>query len=76
VAASYGPADGIEEQPGGAAAVAVYEQAAAERALESFLDWQERHDNWSADWREHAGLGRSTLEEPAGLFTRDRLADH
>jgi DNA-binding transcriptional ArsR family regulator len=71
VATSYGPAEGIEEKPGGAAAVAVYEQVAAERALESFLDWQERRDKWSADWREHAGLGRSTVyltrEELAGL---------
>src|ERR1700690_1294125 len=38
VATSYGPAEGIEEQPGGAAAVAVYEQVAAERALQSLLD--------------------------------------
>src|SRR6266702_1157314 len=34
--------EGLDTKPGGAAAVAVYEQVAAERALEGFLDWQDR----------------------------------
>jgi DNA-binding MarR family transcriptional regulator len=63
--------EGLEDKPGGAAAVAVFEQVAAERTLESFLDWQERRASWSAGWREHAGLGRSmiylTESELAGL---------
>lgn len=42
-------------------AVAVYDQVTAERALESFLGWQERRGSWPAGWREHAGLGRSTV---------------
>ena len=53
--------EGIEEKPGGAAAVAVFEQVAAERTLESFLDWQERRGHWAAGWREHAGVGSSTV---------------
>ena len=64
---------GIEDKPGGAGAVAVYEQVVAERALASFLDWQQRRAGWGADWREHAGIGRSTVyltqPELAGLIT-------
>jgi DNA-binding transcriptional ArsR family regulator len=62
---------GIEEQPGGAAAVAIFEQVVAERTLASFQDWQERRDSWSSGWREHAGIGTSTIhlteQELAGL---------
>src|SRR5262249_52725044 len=62
---------GLDERPGGALAVAVFEQVAAERTLEGFLDWQERRANWSAGWRENSGLGRSTIylteSELAGL---------
>ena len=61
--------EGLDEKPGGAAALAVYEQVAAERALENFLDWQERRSRWSAGWREHSGLGRSTV-----YLTEDELA--
>jgi DNA-binding MarR family transcriptional regulator len=61
--------EGLEEKPGGAAAVAVYEQVVAERALENFLDWQDRRSRWSAGWREHSGLGRSTV-----YLTEDELA--
>jgi DNA-binding transcriptional ArsR family regulator len=63
--------EGLDEKPGGAEAVAVYEQVAAERVLESFLDWQERRATWPAGWRRHSGLGRSTIylteSELAGL---------
>jgi len=61
--------EGLDTKPGGAAAVAVYEQVAAERALESFLDWQDRRARWSAGWREHSGLGISTV-----YLTEDELA--
>lgn len=52
---------GIEDKPGGAAAVAIVEQVAAERVLEQLVDWQERRQDWPAEWREHTGLGRSTV---------------
>ena len=61
--------EGLDEKPGGAAALAVYEQVAAERTLESFLDWQDRRARWSAGWREHSGLGRRTI-----YLTEDELA--
>jgi hypothetical protein len=64
---------GLEDKPGGAAAVQAFEQVAAERTIESFLDWQERRANWSARWREHSGIGRNgiylTEDELAGLVT-------
>jgi DNA-binding transcriptional ArsR family regulator len=71
---------GLADKPGGAAAVAVYEQVAAERALEGFLDWQERRDRWAPGWREHTGFGRSTVyltqDELAGLVSAiDQLID-
>ncbi len=45
----------------GAAAVDILEQVMAEKALESFLDWQQRRKNWPPDWREHTGIGSSTV---------------
>ncbi|HEU5418549.1 MAG TPA: helix-turn-helix domain-containing protein [Streptosporangiaceae bacterium] len=64
---------GLEDKPGGAAAVQAFEQVAAERTIESLLDWQERREHWSAGWREHSGIGRSgvylTEGELAGLVT-------
>jgi hypothetical protein len=42
-------------------AVAVLERLTAERALEGFFDWQERGQSWTDGWREHSGLGRSTV---------------
>jgi DNA-binding transcriptional ArsR family regulator len=62
--------EGLDATPGGAAAVAVYEQVTAERALEGFLDWQERRASWPADWREHSGFGRSTV-----YLTESELAE-
>jgi len=53
--------EGLDEKPGGPAAVAAFEQMAAERTLEGFLSWQDRRDNWPAGWRKHTGLGRSTV---------------
>jgi predicted ArsR family transcriptional regulator len=64
---------GLDQKPGGAAAVEIYEQVGAERTLESFLDWQDRRARWAAGWREHSGFGRSTVylteDEMAGLVT-------
>ena len=62
--------DGIENKPGGAAAIAVLEQVEAERALENLSDWHERRESWSKQWREHSGVGRSTI-----YLTQEELAD-
>jgi DNA-binding transcriptional ArsR family regulator len=51
----------IEAQPDGTAALAVFEQVVAERALEDLLGWQERRGSWSPTWRRHAGAGSSTV---------------
>jgi hypothetical protein len=63
---------GIEDTPGGAAALAVFEQVAAESALEELGRWQEIRDSWSPGWREHTGVGRSTVylteQELSGLM--------
>jgi predicted ArsR family transcriptional regulator len=61
--------EGLEDKPGGEAAVQAFEQVAAERILESFLDWQERRQRWPAAWRAHAGLGQSAV-----YLTQDELA--
>jgi DNA-binding MarR family transcriptional regulator len=45
----------------GAAAIDVLEQVMAEKALESFLDWQQRRKDWPLDWREYTGIGTSTV---------------
>lgn len=53
--------EGVDEQPGGAAAVAVLEQVTAEQAVTELVEWHSRRSEWSAGWRENTGLGRSTL---------------
>lgn len=45
----------------GSVAVDVLEQMTAERTVEAFLDWQQRRKDWPQGWREHAGLGESTV---------------
>jgi DNA-binding transcriptional ArsR family regulator len=45
----------------GSTAVDVLEQVFAERALEAFLDWQQRRKNWPQAWQEHTGLGVSNV---------------
>jgi DNA-binding transcriptional ArsR family regulator len=45
----------------GSVAVDVVEQLRAERVVEAFLDWQRRRAGWPAAWRDHAGLGESTV---------------
>ncbi len=69
VATSYS-FDGVEDNPGGAAAVAVYERVAGERALEDLSDWHERRAEWGPGWREHAGLGHSAI-----YLTEEELTD-
>jgi len=61
--------EGVEDQPGGAEAVAVLEQVVAERALEDLDRWQERRASWSPGWRKHSGIGRSTVYLTEGEFT-------
>jgi hypothetical protein len=39
----------------------VLERILAEQALDGFLEWQQRRTDWPAGWREHAGLGQSTI---------------
>ena len=52
---------GATATPEGAYAVDVLEQILAEQALDGFLEWQQRRRDWPAGWREHAGLGQSTI---------------
>jgi DNA-binding MarR family transcriptional regulator len=52
---------GALSTPEGSAAVDVLEQLTAERTIEAFLDWQQRRPDWPAAWREHSGLGVSSV---------------
>lgn len=61
--------EGIEEKPGGAAAVDVLERVTAERAVATLRDWHRRAVRWPAAWRRHAGVGRSTV-----YLTREELS--
>lgn len=60
--------DGMEEQPGGAEALAVFEQVTAEQALEDLGRWQEHRAAWPPGWRKHSGIDRSTV-----YLTEDEL---
>ncbi len=60
VSTSYNWA-GATATPEGSSAVDVLEQLFAEQALEAFLDWQQRRKSWPGAWREHSGIGRSTV---------------
>jgi predicted ArsR family transcriptional regulator len=62
--------EGLDEKPGGPAAIAAFEAVAAERAVESLLSWQERRDNWPAAWRKHAGIGSSIVYLTESEFGR------
>jgi DNA-binding transcriptional ArsR family regulator len=52
---------GADSSPDGAAAINVLEQVIAERAMSGFFDWQRRRSTWSTTWRDHSGVGRSTV---------------
>jgi DNA-binding transcriptional ArsR family regulator len=54
----------------GAAAADILEQVIAERALGTFLDWQERRREEPDVWVEHTGIGRGSI-----YLTADELAD-
>jgi DNA-binding MarR family transcriptional regulator len=60
VATSYSWS-GATRTPDGSAAVDAVEQVQAEQALEGLVDWQQRRTGWSSTWREHAGIGTSTI---------------
>ncbi|HEY2602907.1 MAG TPA: helix-turn-helix domain-containing protein [Thermoleophilaceae bacterium] len=53
--------EGLEDNPDGAAAVAVLEQVTAERALEDLAHWHERRADWAPGWRKHGGVATSTV---------------
>ena len=56
----------------GSVAVDVLEQMNAERTVNAFLDWQQRRRDWPQAWREHTGVGESsvylTQAELAGII--------
>jgi DNA-binding MarR family transcriptional regulator len=45
----------------GDAAAAVFEEVLAERALANLRSWLRRRGDWPAEWRQHTGLGQSTV---------------
>jgi DNA-binding transcriptional ArsR family regulator len=53
--------EGLEDKPGGDAAVEALEQVAAGRALDGLADWHERRSNWTRGWRKNAGVDRTTV---------------
>ncbi|MFC0627289.1 ArsR/SmtB family transcription factor [Kribbella deserti] len=61
---------GADATPEGAAAADVLEQLLAERALNTFLDWQERRKSESPAWRDHSGIGHAAV-----YLTEEELAE-
>jgi DNA-binding transcriptional ArsR family regulator len=57
--------------PGGADAIDVLERVHAENALNGFLGWQQRRQDWPPEWLEYSGIARTTVyltqDEVAGL---------
>jgi DNA-binding transcriptional ArsR family regulator len=62
--------DGIEDEPGGPEALAMFEQVTAERALDELSRWQERRASWPPGWRRHSGASRNTV-----YLTEEELAE-
>jgi DNA-binding transcriptional ArsR family regulator len=60
VATSYNWA-GARDTAEGSSAVDVLEQFFAEQALDDFLRWQQRRGRWPEAWREHTGIGQSSV---------------
>lgn len=62
---------GADATPEGAEAAAVFEEVLAERAMAELRSWLRRRADWPTAWREHTGVGQSTvyltLPELAGL---------
>ena len=61
---------GADATPEGRAAADVLEQLLAERALSRFVGWQEERVDWEPRWREHLGIGNSTV-----YLTADEVAE-
>ena len=70
VATSYDYAE-ASATPAGLDAIDVLERVYAENALDGFLGWQRRRNDWPRDWRGHTGIARTTVyltqDEAAGL---------
>jgi DNA-binding MarR family transcriptional regulator len=60
VATSYNWSKATETAEG-SVAVDLLEQMNAERTIEAFLDWQQRRKGWPQAWREHTGIGESSV---------------
>jgi predicted ArsR family transcriptional regulator len=56
--------------PEGQAAAAVFEEVLAERAVAALRGWLGRRADWPAGWREHTGVGASTV-----YLTQPELAE-
>jgi DNA-binding MarR family transcriptional regulator len=52
---------GADATPEGAEAAAVFEEVLAERAVAGLRSWLRRRADWPAAWREHTGVGQSTV---------------
>ncbi len=61
---------GADATPEGRAAADVLEQLLAERALSGLVAWQEERVDWEPRWREHLGIGNSTV-----YLTAEEVAD-
>jgi predicted ArsR family transcriptional regulator len=53
--------ENAETTPEGAAAADVLEEVWAEQALAHFLDWLRQRSEWPLAWRQHTGIGQSTV---------------
>jgi predicted ArsR family transcriptional regulator len=51
----------VENDPEVAAAGDVLEQMLADRAVAQLVDWQQRRDEWSEQWRRHTGIHQSLI---------------
>jgi DNA-binding MarR family transcriptional regulator len=49
------------DTPEGTAAAAVFEEVLAERAAANLRRWLRRRPDWPAEWRQHTGIGQSTV---------------
>lgn len=47
--------------PEGDTAAALFEEVLAERALANLRGWLRRRGSWPTPWRQHAGIGQSTV---------------
>jgi DNA-binding MarR family transcriptional regulator len=52
---------GADATPEGAEAAAVFEEVLAERAVAGLRHWLRRRADWPPAWREHTGVGQSTV---------------